>query len=219
MPRAEPKVEEGILVLFAEDVAEQALPVVERLRAEGFEITTEEELWKNAPIGAPALEVAEEAVTKARKVIVIASPALLASGMSTTIMYMAISCRKAMPVIVTEVALPLFLGMLSSADLRLRGERHEREMERLIRCSLKPKKEDEMPQVIRPGNVAPQGPPPAGLTAICPQCGAELRTTDSEPDAVGTVFEDHQTRTPGWNIPCPGCKYEKVFFRRPETPR
>lgn len=136
MPRVI-RLEEGrevVLVLFAEDVAEQALPLVEELRTRSFKVVTEQELWKHAPIGSPAVRVMEEAVEQAHKVVVIPSPELLASDTSTAIMYMAIACKKAVPVILTsEVSLPLSLRVLSSADLTQEGNRRKREIERLVR--------------------------------------------------------------------------------------
>ncbi len=69
-----------------------------------------------------------------------------------------------------------------------------------------------MPQVIRSGKTKPKNPPPAGLEESCPQCGAILKTTSNEPDAVATSEEDHQITIPGWKIPCPECSY-KVFFK------
>jgi len=73
-----------------------------------------------------------------------------------------------------------------------------------------------MPKVLRPGNTAPQGPPPAGMQATCPQCGARLETTANEPTARGGVLEDGPMTVPGWYIDCPEpeCGYN-VFFRRP----
>lgn len=124
---------EVVLVLFAGDVAEQALSLVEELRTRSFEVTTERELWKDAPIGVPAVRVMEEAVEQAHKVVIIPSPELLTSENSTMIMDMAITCSKAIPVIMThEVSLPLRLGMLSAIDLTKEGSRRKRGIERLV---------------------------------------------------------------------------------------
>lgn len=74
-----------------------------------------------------------------------------------------------------------------------------------------------MPRIIKEGRgVAPSGPPPAGIQARCSSCGTELETTNNEPDAVATVFNDQDiTFTPGWEILCPCCRKRKVFFRAP----
>jgi len=129
VPPAEPA---GVLVLFANDVKTEALALVERLRAEGILVTTEREMWQSASLGKAVVVVAEEAVEGAKRVVVIPSPKLFESNTSAMIMNMAIFVRKAVPVVLKEVALPLYLSMLSSVNLTLTGERHNRELERLI---------------------------------------------------------------------------------------